>query len=190
MRILLARESDFLGSSDGAPSHKREIIFDKIQGLSPDDTQRSLKGQATSLAIQLGQTRWLMFEQRTVPIPKLLLGMLIFWLTVLFISFGLFAPRDLTVLIGLFIAGPAFVTAIAIAFLGAAAFSLVVVGALVAPRSVLAVVWRIEPAGATRLSPPRRDRRGFDAHADGCRHADRAGAVGRNKWGWRLHCSP
>ena len=38
---------------------------------------------------------------------------------------------------------PAFVTAIAIAFLVAAAFSLVVVGALVAPRSVLAVVWRM-----------------------------------------------
>ena len=36
---------------------------------------------------------------------------------------------------------PALVTAIAIAFLVAAAFSLVVVGALVAPRSVLAVVW-------------------------------------------------
>lgn len=36
---------------------------------------------------------------------------------------------------------PAFVTAIAIAFLVAAAFSLVVVGALVAPRWVLAVVW-------------------------------------------------
>jgi hypothetical protein len=45
-----------------------------------------------------------MFEQRTVPIPKLLLGMLIFRLTVLFISFGLFAPRNVTVLIGLFIA--------------------------------------------------------------------------------------
>jgi hypothetical protein len=105
LHILLARESDLLGSLDGAPSQKREIIFDKIQGLSPkDDTQRSLKGQATSLAIQLGQTRWLMFEQRTVPIPKLLLGMLIFWLTVLFISFGLFAPRNVTVLVGLFIA--------------------------------------------------------------------------------------
>ena len=105
LRILLAHESESLGSPDGAPTHKREIIFDKIQALSPkDDTQRSLKGQATSLAIQLGQTRWLMFEQRTVPIPRLLLGLLIFWLTVLFISFGLFAPRNVTVLIGLFIA--------------------------------------------------------------------------------------
>ena len=105
LRTLLAHQSEFLGSSDGAPTHKGEIIFDKIQGLSPkDDTQRSLKGQATNVAIQLGQTRWLMFEQRTVPIPRLLLGLLVFWLTVLFISFGLFAPRNATVLIGLFIA--------------------------------------------------------------------------------------
>jgi hypothetical protein len=105
LRTLLVHQSEFLGSSDRAPTHKREIIFDEIQGLSPkDDTQRSLKGQATNLAIQLGQTRWLMFEQRTVPIPRLLLGLLIFWLTVLFISFGLFAPRNVMVLIGLFIA--------------------------------------------------------------------------------------
>src|SRR5262249_45087255 len=53
------------------------------------------------------------------------------------------------------------------------------VGAAVGPGRSVAH----EPAGAARLSPPRRARRGFDAHADSCRHADRAGAVGRNQVG-------
>jgi hypothetical protein len=41
-----------------------EIILDKIQELSPtNDTQHSLQAQAVSVAIDLGKTRWLMFEQ-------------------------------------------------------------------------------------------------------------------------------
>ena len=54
------------------------------------------------MAIQLGQTRWLMFEQRTVPVPRLLLVMLVSWLAVLFISFGLYASPNLTVVVSLF----------------------------------------------------------------------------------------
>ena len=81
-----------------------EFVLDKIQELSPkDDNQRSLKAQASNLAIQMGQTRWLMFAQNTIPVPKPLLVILIFWLTVLFFSFGLFAPRNLTVRSGLLI---------------------------------------------------------------------------------------
>jgi hypothetical protein len=43
------------------------------------------------VAIQIGQTRWLMFAQKTTTVPMPLLAMLVFCLTVLFISFGLFA---------------------------------------------------------------------------------------------------
>ena len=53
---------------------------------------------------QLGQTRWLIFEQNAVPIPRLLLAMLIGWLIVLFLSFGIYAPRNMTVLAGLLLA--------------------------------------------------------------------------------------
>jgi hypothetical protein len=74
----------------------------KIQELSPkDDNQRILRRRPFSEALQLGQTRWLMFEQNTVPVPRLLLVMLIFWLIVLFVSFGVFAPRNLMVVVGL-----------------------------------------------------------------------------------------
>jgi hypothetical protein len=83
----------------------REDVFAQIQGLSPkDDNQRSLKAQALSLVFQLGQTRWLIFEQNEVPVPNLLIYMLGAWLIVLFLSFGIFAPRNLTVFAGLFIA--------------------------------------------------------------------------------------
>jgi len=85
-----------------------ETTLDKIQALSPkDDRQRSLQAQAVSLAIQIGQTRMLLYAQRQIPVPKPLLVMLIFWLIALFASFGLFAPRTLTVQVTLLIAAAA-----------------------------------------------------------------------------------
>jgi hypothetical protein len=104
LRVFLPRLSGLLGARDRPfdPVREGEALFDKIQELSPkDDNQRFLKLQATSLAIQIGQLRWLVFEQKTVPIPRLLLLMLISWLTVLFVSFGLFGPRNATVTVGL-----------------------------------------------------------------------------------------
>lgn len=103
LRTSAARWSEVLAPGSGL-RHGGEFLLDKIQELSPkDDNQKAMKAQASTLAIQMGQTRWLMFAQNTVPVPKLLLLMLIFWLTVLFMSFGLFAPRNLTVGSGLFL---------------------------------------------------------------------------------------
>lgn len=86
-------------SSTGA-----EVLFDKIQRLSPKDDERgSLKAQALSIVMDLGQTRWLMYEQPTTSISIPMLSVLVFWLTTLFISFGLFAPRNGTVVASLLI---------------------------------------------------------------------------------------
>ncbi|MGB6191668.1 MAG: hypothetical protein WBF42_04305 [Terracidiphilus sp.] len=86
-------------------SHLQQDVFAAVQGLSPkDDNQRALKAEARSVVFQIGQTRWLIFEQNAVPVPKLLLCMLGTWLILLFLSFGIFAPRNLTVLVGLFLA--------------------------------------------------------------------------------------
>lgn len=75
-----------------------EILYEKMQTLSPqNDTQRSLQTQALGIAMDLGKTRWLMFEQGTSSVSVPLLAALIFWLTVLFCSFGLLAPRNATV---------------------------------------------------------------------------------------------
>ena len=86
------------------PSTKREALFDKIEELSPkDDVHRSIQAQALGLVITLGQTRWLMAEQRVNSVSAPLLIVLIFWLAIIFVSFGLFAPRNATVLLSLFV---------------------------------------------------------------------------------------
>jgi hypothetical protein len=76
-------------------------IIEKIHALSPkDDDQKFFKQQCLSLEVQLGQLRWLMYEQNTIPFPSFLLVMLIAWLIVLYASFGIFAPRNPLVLAG------------------------------------------------------------------------------------------
>jgi hypothetical protein len=97
----------------GTGIRQKELLLDKIQELSPkDENQKSMKAQACNLAIQMGQVRWLMFAQNTVPVPKLLLLVLLFWLIVLFFSFGLFAPHNFTVRTGMFVSALAVAGAI------------------------------------------------------------------------------
>jgi hypothetical protein len=81
-----------------------EVIYEKIQALSPkNDAQRALQAQASSMAIDLGKLRWLMFEQGSTSISLPLLWVLVFWLTLVFTSFGLFAPTNTTVIVTLFL---------------------------------------------------------------------------------------
>lgn len=78
-----------------------ETIVDKVKMLSPqNDDQKFFKQQCLALQLRLGQLRWLMFAQNTVPFPRLLLVMLITWLVLLFTSFGIFSPRNPVVLAG------------------------------------------------------------------------------------------
>ena len=49
------------------------------------------------MAINLGRTRLLLFENAGSSIPFPFLLVLVFWLTIIFASFGLFAPRNATV---------------------------------------------------------------------------------------------
>jgi hypothetical protein len=88
----------------GPTTARGELFFDKIQELTPKtDVQRSLQAQALKTSIDVGQARLLLFEQsgRSIPMPFLVL--LIFWVTVIFLSFGLFAPRNATVVVTLFL---------------------------------------------------------------------------------------
>lgn len=92
--------------SELVPSTGADALLDKIQALSPkDDRQRTLQAQALSMAIGLGQTRWLMYEQGVGSVSQPMLVILVFWLTAIFISFALFAPRNGTVATALFVSG-------------------------------------------------------------------------------------
>jgi len=75
-----------------------EALPKAIQQLSPqDDAQRTFKFQAGKLANELGQMRWLLFEQTESTISIPLLGIMVFWLALTFVSVGVFAPSNATV---------------------------------------------------------------------------------------------
>lgn len=97
--------SDRSQPSSGPPAPRGgEVLYDKIQNLSPaNDQQRSVKSQALNIAIDLGQTQWLMLEQQPRPSAPLFLNVIVFWFTMIFISFGILAPRNGTVVVTLFV---------------------------------------------------------------------------------------
>jgi hypothetical protein len=94
--LALGRISYCLTAYWYAPKSEGEVILDKIQELSP-------KNDTTNDRSRTRPRAWLGFEQKTIPVPGLLMMMLIAWLTVLFVSFGVFGPRNPPVLIGLFV---------------------------------------------------------------------------------------
>jgi len=111
LRGTASRILDQLWSKDGTSASSQaptsaggEILYEKIQALSPkNDMQRSLHGQALSIAVDIGKIRWLMYAQQATSVSMPLLVVLVLWLTLIFISFGLFAPFNATVVASLFV---------------------------------------------------------------------------------------
>jgi hypothetical protein len=71
----------------------------ELFALQPsNDSQHQIKDKGLQLVDEMADTRWLLaIQQNITPIPTAFLIMLVFWLTVLFGTFGLFAPRNVTV---------------------------------------------------------------------------------------------
>ena len=90
-----------------------EGLYERIQELVPkNDARRNLQAQALKTAADIGQTRWLMFAQKGNSIPIPFLVVMVAWLALLFTSFSLFAPPNLTVIVTLLICGLAVSSAI------------------------------------------------------------------------------
>jgi hypothetical protein len=82
-----------------------ERFFSAIQSLEPkNDFQKTLKDQAVATSLELGQMRWLEYEQAGVPTSNTLIYFLIFWMAVLFTSFSIFAPTNGTVIAAMMLA--------------------------------------------------------------------------------------
>ena len=97
-----ARGVNPLERLDQAAPISREVIFDQMQELVPHtEAQRSLQAEVTSLVLSLKQMRWLLFAQSGTSISTPFLVIVVFWLTVLYVSFGLFAPLNPTAVITL-----------------------------------------------------------------------------------------
>lgn len=71
-----------------------------LLALGPtNDSQHWLKQRALQFVDSIAEMRWaLALRQNVDPLPLAFLVMLVFWLTLLFGSFGLFAPRNATVI--------------------------------------------------------------------------------------------
>lgn len=82
----------------GSGASQGEELADAIRRLQPrDDVQRALQSRALSLADALLKTRWLVLASSAPSVPVPFLVILVFWLGLTFASFGLYAPRNILV---------------------------------------------------------------------------------------------
>jgi hypothetical protein len=81
-----------------------EEIARAIRKLKPtNDAQRTLQARALDLGETLLQSRWVVTTSIGASVPLPFLAVLLFWLTITFTSFGLFAPRNAMVVAVLFV---------------------------------------------------------------------------------------
>jgi len=112
LRTTVARFLDVLWSEDahgpaqlGAESTGNEVLYEKIHNLSPqNDRQRRIQSQSADVVMNLALTRWLLFEQGALSVSRPMLIIMVFWLAIIFTSWGLFAPPNATVIATLVVA--------------------------------------------------------------------------------------
>jgi hypothetical protein len=105
LKLYISSTVDALWSKQGGsalPSQVGGEAFDQLEQLKPhSDAQRLIQSHAQSIFVNIGQTRLLLLAQGGTSISKTFLVVVVFWLTLLFTSFGLFAPRNGTAILTL-----------------------------------------------------------------------------------------
>lgn len=77
-----------------------EHVREAIRALTPVDAgQRWLQDQALQINLSLLRQRWLLIEQNGPSVRPVVIVILVSWITLLFVSFGLNAPRNGTVVV-------------------------------------------------------------------------------------------
>ncbi|MHC5539659.1 bestrophin-like domain [Singulisphaera rosea] len=107
------RRTEASGKTTGTEG-RYEVVFDRILALgAKTDAQRTIQAQALKIVTDTGQMRWSLYaRQQGSSIPFPFLVVLIFWLTLILGSFGLFAPRNATALLSLAVCAAAISCAI------------------------------------------------------------------------------
>lgn len=112
-RALASRIKATWGDADGAARGARpdrggapaEKIQEAILALKPaTDAQRWYRAEAIRLVEDVVKARWRILGASGGAVPQAFLMVVIFWLMATFTSFGLYAPRNLTVLAVLLVA--------------------------------------------------------------------------------------
>jgi hypothetical protein len=109
--VAVAIEANWPDASSSEPrpedtsrlTGKQERVFSEIRML-PEQTayQQWLKAHALDMAEGMRGARWAMVASMGTSVPAPFLVVLVFWLVVIFVSFGLVAPRNGTVIVILF----------------------------------------------------------------------------------------
>jgi hypothetical protein len=106
LRAYTTRKSDELfpasavpASTDRETSDRLDSLLDSILSLAPADRRHTaLVEQALAITSSIYAERWLLWENPGTTVPPQFLLVLIFWLFLIFVSFGLFAPVNHTVI--------------------------------------------------------------------------------------------
>jgi len=84
-----------------------------LRALKPTtDEQRALLAQAHQIMNTISRSRWELIEDAQRGLPPILLSVLVFWLALLFLSFGVFAPRNWIVFLALMVSACSMAAAI------------------------------------------------------------------------------
>jgi hypothetical protein len=92
------------GGKFGAEKRQRtfvsvEDVQDRIRALAPEsEAERWLKERALALSGDIAQARWFLLDELDSTIPRPFVVIMVFWLMLIFFSYGLFTPRNATVL--------------------------------------------------------------------------------------------
>ena len=104
LKASISSAVDEIWREGGKSSARFEQVYSAISDLSPkSDAQRAALSQANGLLLELGRSRWLLFARSASAISSPLLVLVVFWLTINFVSFGLFASRNSTVMTALLV---------------------------------------------------------------------------------------
>jgi Protein of unknown function (DUF4239) len=106
LRAYTTRKSDELfpasavpAPSDRETSDRLDALLDSILSLAPADRRHTaLVEQALGITSSIYAERWLLWENPGTTVPPQFLFVLVFWLFLIFVSFGLFAPANHTVI--------------------------------------------------------------------------------------------
>jgi hypothetical protein len=83
------------------PRDDGDILVDELRLLAPkSDAQAQVKVQVLGMVVELRKTQWLLFlksKQSALPIPLLLV--VVSWLALIYLSFGLFTPPSPTIIV-------------------------------------------------------------------------------------------
>jgi hypothetical protein len=89
-----------------------EKLAEKIRDLKPqNEAQRAMQGQALQLVQEMVLSRWIQIEQGQTSLPRAFLVIVLFWLTMLYTTFGMLAPRNATVITVMLVGALALATA-------------------------------------------------------------------------------